>query len=68
MNIGALTQAMKEKEMINLITNLMKYREAHGKEMFLEVISQMNEVLALNKQTLSLSDEDIREALKKESE
>ena len=48
MNPMALAQAMKEKEMINLITDLMKYREKHGKEQFKNVIEQMSGLLEIN--------------------
>lgn len=65
MNTGALLQAVREKEMIELITNLMKYREAHGKEMFKDVISQMDSILKLNKEQLALTDEEATELLKK---
>lgn len=50
MNPQALIQAMNEKEMINLITELIKYREKKGKEAFKNVITQMHQLLEINNQ------------------
>lgn len=49
MNTQALFQAMQEKEMIQLITELFKYRQTNGREKFIEVIKQMESLLEINK-------------------
>lgn len=48
MNTQALMMAMKEKEMIALITDLMKYRQKQGAEKFKNVIIQMRGLLEIN--------------------
>jgi ABC-type proline/glycine betaine transport system ATPase subunit len=60
MNQIALMSAMKEKEMINLIMNLMKYRDKKGKEKFQSVLKQMNLLLEMNNEEVI----DYSEAMK----
>jgi hypothetical protein len=55
MDNNALMSAMKEKEMISLITELFKYRQSKGREKFLEVVSQMRTLLEVNNNPLDLS-------------
>lgn len=47
----AMAQAMQEKELIALVTELVKYRQEYGQERFKALLAQMQQLIVVNKET-----------------